>query len=153
MVIIDREGGSYDWGNSCLLMFRKEHLPSSKKEEKLKLCLFGLITEWSILLMVCRKDLLEKQLWNCLFLSADYSTWPAAACPKTRHVCPNNSRSGSGKLAGEKRVRQPKNVFPQTSIYISFVSMMQHTLLQLCKRLASTTLLFLVEKTRASICA
>jgi hypothetical protein len=44
------------------LMFRKEHLPSSKKEEKLKLCLFGLITEWSILLMVCRKDLLEKQL-------------------------------------------------------------------------------------------
>jgi hypothetical protein len=34
--------GSYDRGNSGL-MFHKEDLPSSKKEEKLRCCLFGMI--------------------------------------------------------------------------------------------------------------
>jgi ribosomal protein L19E len=65
---------------------------------------------------------------------------------------PTTAWSGSGKLVGEKRVRQPKKkVFPHTSVYISFLSTMRRTLLQLCKRLAGTTLLFLVTKTRASV--
>jgi hypothetical protein len=37
MVIIDREGGSYDRGNSGLLMFHKEDLPSGKKGGKAKM--------------------------------------------------------------------------------------------------------------------
>jgi hypothetical protein len=39
--------GSYDRGNSGL-MFHKEDLPSSKKEEKLRCCLFGMILNWMI---------------------------------------------------------------------------------------------------------
>jgi hypothetical protein len=34
IVIIDREEESYDRGNSGLLMFRKEELPSDKKGRK-----------------------------------------------------------------------------------------------------------------------
>jgi hypothetical protein len=36
-MVIDREGGSVDWRNSGLLMFRKEDLPSGKKEGKAKI--------------------------------------------------------------------------------------------------------------------
>jgi hypothetical protein len=76
--------------------------------------------------MVCRKDLLRN---NC-------ATTPTIA------------RRGSGKLAGEKRAWQPKKVFPQTSVYISFLSTTRRTLLQLCKRHTGTTLLFLMVNHR-----
>jgi hypothetical protein len=34
MVVLDREGGSFDRGNSSLLMFHKKDLPSGKKGGK-----------------------------------------------------------------------------------------------------------------------
>jgi hypothetical protein len=56
MVIIDREEGSSDWGNSGILMFRKEDRPSRKKEEKLRCCLFGLTQNR----MICSFDGLQE---------------------------------------------------------------------------------------------
>jgi hypothetical protein len=43
-----------------------------------------------------------------------------------------------------------KKLFPQTIVYISFLSKTWHTLLQIFKRFTVTTLLFLVAKTRAA---
>jgi hypothetical protein len=42
-VIIDREEGSYDRGNSGLLMFRTEELPSDKKGGKAKILFIWIV--------------------------------------------------------------------------------------------------------------
>jgi hypothetical protein len=62
---------------------------------------------------------------------------------------PTTARSGSGKLAGEKRARQP-NFFPDKCIYLISLDDAAYTTATL-QETRGTTLLFLVAKTRASV--
>jgi hypothetical protein len=113
MVIIDREGGSYDWGNSGLLMFHKGDLPSGKKGGKAKMLFIwiDLESDGPFFWWFAGRTFLSNNFVTTCF---QVPIIPCGRLPHARKLdmsAPTTAQSSSSKLVGEKRARQPKKSF------------------------------------------
>jgi hypothetical protein len=123
MVVIDREGGSFDWGNSSLLMFRKEDLPSCKKGGKAKMLFvwIDLESDCPSFWWFAGRTFLRN---NCVTACFQVPTIPRVRPLRARKLdmsAPTIARSGSGKLVGESE-RDSQKKFSRRQVYISHFS-------------------------------